>query len=96
MSIGVPFERVQKADTRIVDEHVDPACCIDDRANALRVLHIEGENRKTIGARQHVFTWRAHRRDHAPVAIQKISRDFEAKAGRATGNQDGLHVESCG
>ncbi len=87
------LERCGRAEAGVVDQHVDRPGGLDAVANALRVGDVERSTRRS-GRRQHVLARRAHRGDHLPVAIEEVARGFEAEAGRAAGDQDGLHGDS--
>jgi hypothetical protein len=64
------------------------------RADAVGVADIELENAQMRGTRQQVLARRAHRGDHLPVAFEEVAGGFQAKAGRAAGDEDGFHGNS--
>jgi hypothetical protein len=88
------FQRSQHADPCIVDQSIDRPCGLHCLTDAVRVSDVEGKYTQTFGARHRVFARRTHRGDDLPVAIEEISGGFEAKAGRASGDQDGFHWDT--
>ena len=88
------LERVQKADAGIVDEDIDRPGRSDGAGNAGRVGHVEGQQSEAVGGGQQAFLRVAHGGDDAPAALEEIARDGEAEAGRAAGDENGLHKKA--
>jgi len=83
------FERRQQADAGVVDQGVDGPGLGDAAADAVGIGHIERQHAQAVRRRQQALARGAHGGDDAPALGQKEARGFEAKAGRAAGDEDG-------
>ena len=85
------LDGVQEADARVVDQDVDWTGSLNGPTDALRVGDVQRNDAQVLRTRQDVFTRASHRGDHLPAAIEEVAGDLETEAGRASGDQCGLH-----
>lgn len=87
------FQRAHQTGAGIVDERVDRPRFIQSTGDVGSVGHIECNDAQPFGCGQQIPTRRAHRGNDRPVAIEEIAGSLKPEAGRAAGDEDGVHVK---
>ena len=64
---------------------------LDRGGDALGPRHVERQDAQPLRSGQNVFARRSHGGDHVPALRVKVARGLEAIAGRAAGNEHGVH-----
>jgi len=73
------LDRHPRAETRIVDKHVDIARFFHCPGDARGIGDVERQDDELVGYRQDIGSRVAHRGDHPPAAIEEQFRRFEAE-----------------